>query len=57
MEHEVGRFGIPVAVQDESTRVIGEPTKVAVVLVLPVATELHDHVHDFGTDGVDPQQA
>jgi hypothetical protein len=43
MEHKVGRFGIPIAVQDESARVIGEPTKVAVVLVLPVVTELHDH--------------
>ena len=43
MEDEVGRRGILVAVQNESAGVIGEPTKVAVVLVLPVVTELHDH--------------
>ena len=43
MEHKVGRFGIPVAVQDESAWVVGEPTKVAVVLVLLVVTELDDH--------------
>jgi hypothetical protein len=43
MEHKVGRFGIPVAVQDESAWVVGEPPKVAVVLVLLVVTELDDH--------------